>query len=35
MIDVNERLRELETENEMLLDLVQDIPKIEQERAIY
>lgn len=35
MKDVNERLRELEAENEMLLDLVQDIPRIEQERAIY
>lgn len=35
MMDVNERLRELEAENEMLLDLVRDIPQIEQERAIY
>lgn len=35
MNDVNERLRELEAENEMLLDLVRDIPRIEQERAIY
>lgn len=35
MMDMNERLRELEAENEMLLDLVRDIPRVEQERAIY
>lgn len=35
MMDVNERLRELEAENEMLLDLVRDIPQIKQEWEIY